>query len=329
VRDIETFFQKVNLYFTAPYFRELIWEQIRSSVATEIEMFERYPQMAFQAEMNKFIYSNSIRFNQSLFPVERMNSTEAERQYRNFFNNADDFVFFIVGDVNIDEVKELSTRYIASLPNIKGEKTVSHNFYPPFPQGKPIIRFNKGIEEQSAVHIYFAGDNNTVEVDPAFEQVLVNIMANLIEIRLRESIREKMGASYGIDVYFRQENYPTRRFNGRIVFGCEPAKAEELARLVIHELENINAVSISELELTKLREGFIRNRETALRTNVFWKNALEMNYLYGESSFALTDSEKIISLINAETLTRLISRYINTNNYVTGILFPSRPTSGF
>jgi zinc protease len=154
------------------------------------------------------------------------------------------------------------------------------------------------------------------------EQDLSAALAELIELRLRESIREQLGASYGVSASCEQQNYPSRRYTGGIYFGCEPARAEELSDLVLQELKALGETPVREDDLVKLRESFSRRRETALKTDDFWQKTLIANIMRGDESAAYSRSETVLAALNAETMQRLIRRYFNTENCVTGILLP-------
>jgi zinc protease len=125
-----------------------------------------------------------------------------------------------------------------------------------------------------------------------------------------------------VGVYCRQENYPSRRYTGRISFGCEPARAEELAALAARELEALGETPAREEDLVKLREIFSRRRETALKTNDFWQQALIANIMRGDESAAYSREEAVLAGLNPETVPRLVRRYFNTENCLTGILLP-------
>ncbi|GHV69360.1 zinc protease [Spirochaetia bacterium] len=320
--DIEDFFQLVNMYFAAPNFTSAAWERVKTDIEENIESNKNYPRWAFYEEMRKVIYGKSPRF---VYPdaefLEKLNREKAEQWYRELFHNAGDFTFIFTGDIDPDEVKRLAGIYLASLPAAE-EKKEARDIYPPFPPGKPLLRFKKGIEKQGAVRIHFGGINPEIEGDTFAEKDLIAAMTNFVEIRLRNSIREKMGATYGIGVYCTQENYPLRRWDAQIVFGCEPDRAEQLAGQVVQELAEMLVSPITADELAALREIFIRSRETAAKTNEFWLAQLKENYRRGEESAHYSDAEFVRQLINDDTLRRLIGRYFSPSNYVTGILLP-------
>jgi zinc protease len=341
-RDMETLFQLANLYLSSPWFTGPAWERIKSNVASRIEAVQKYPHNFFSNEMSKFIYRDSVRFTEAnpAF-LAGLDSAAAERAYRRLFGDAGSFTFIFTGDVNIDEIKRLSAAYLASLPSA-GTKNEAKNNYPPFPEGRQTLKIRKGIAQQGRVALVFGGDNPEIEGDPLIEQDLIRAMTELIEIRLREKIREKMGASYGVGVECWQINYPSRLFGSQISFGCEPAREEELAELVINELramqENPPPTSspptsspsattttpetAMTADLVKLRESFIRGRETGVKTNDFWQRAIIFNVMRGETGAGTGDSESVLAALNDETMRRLVTRYFNTRRCVTGFLLP-------
>jgi zinc protease len=320
-RDLESLFQLVNLYFTAPNFTEAAWKRATGNITSRIEANQKYPQSYFAAELLKILYPGSVRFNEPDASFTGALDREGARQfYRQFYGGAGNFTFVFTGNITVDEVKRLSVRYLASLP--AGERSEARDTFPAFPKGKQTVRIKKGIDPQSLVTILFNGVNPDIEGDIYTEQDLVAAMVELVQIRLRNKIREEMGASYGVGVYCRQRNYPSRRYNGGINFGCEPERAEALADLVIRELKTLGETPAGEEELVKLREGFSRSRETALKTNDFWQGMLTANIARGDESAAYSRAETVLAALTPETIQRLVRRYFNAENYLAGILLP-------
>ncbi|MDR2054232.1 MAG: insulinase family protein [Treponema sp.] len=320
-RDMESLFQLVNLYFTSPNFTEAAWKRTTGNIASGIEAYQKYPQFYFAAELSKILYPGSVRFNEPDASFAGALDREGARQwYRQFYGGAGNFTFVFTGNITVDEVKRLSALYLASLP--ARERVEARDTVPAFPAGKQTVRIKKGIESQSLVHILFGGVNPGIEGDIYTEQDLVACMVDFIEIRLRDKIREQMGASYGVGVYCRQRNYPSRRYSGGINFGCEPEQAEELADLVIRELKTLGETPAREEDLAKLREIFSRRRETALKTNDFWQGVLTANIARGDESAAYSREEAVLAALTPETMPHLIRRYFNTENYLAGILLP-------
>ena len=269
----------------------------------------------------KALYPGSVRFNEpGVSFAEALDGAKAQQFYRRLYGGAGNFVFVFTGAITVDEAKRLSALYLASLP--AGEKAEARDTFPAFPGGKRRTLIKKGIDQQSLVRIVFGGINPEIEGDIHVEQDLAASLAGLIEIRLRDRIREQMGASYGVGAYCYQENYPARRYSAGINFGCEPARAEELADLALRELEALGETPAGEDDMAKLREIFSRRRETALETNEFWQEVLTANLMRGDEISGHSREEAVLAGIAPETMRRLIRRYFNTENSLTCILLP-------
>jgi zinc protease len=323
-RDMESLLQLVNLYFSSPNFTDAAWKRATGNIDARIELNQKYPINYFVAELRKFMHPGSVRYREpdASFAAS-LDAAGAQQFYRQFYNGAGNFAFVFTGNISVDEAKRLSVLYLASLP--AGESFEARDTFPAFPEGAPVALIKKGIDPQSWVRIHFGGVNSEIEGDVYTEQDLVEAMVELVELRLRERIREQLGASYGIAAYCDQQNYPSRAYTSIIQFGCEPARAEELAALAIRELKALGENPVGEEDLVKLWEGFSRRRETALKTNEFWQGILTSNILRGDESAGHSRSETVLAALNAETMQRLIRRCFNAENYVTGILLPEKP----
>jgi zinc protease len=323
-RDRETFFQLVNLYFSAPNFTDPAWKRVTGTIASRIEANQNYPQNYFFAELLKALYPGSVRHNEPEGSfLAALDKARAQQFYRQFYGGAGNFVFVFTGALTVEEAKRLSALYLASLP--AGERTEARDRFPAFPGGQERTRIQKGIDPQSMVRIVFGGVNPSIEGDLHTEQDLIASMAEFIEMRLRNTIREELGASYGVGAYCYQENYPSRRYAGGINFGCEPARAEELADLALRELKALGEAPVGEDDLAKLREIFSRRRETALKTNEFWQQTLIDNIARGDHSAAYSREEAVLAGLAPETMSRLLRRYFDTENCLIGILLPEDP----
>jgi zinc protease len=320
--DIETFFQLINLYFTAPYFTNAAWERLLADYQTEIQARKNEPRAVFIDSVTEVLYGDSIRHvkaDERFFAM--LDRQKAEENYRLFFSDAGNFTFVFTGDFDIEAVKDLSCRYIASLP-AAGTLTEAKDNSIPFPAGKPVVRVEKGLEAQSQVLLVFGGQNPALMGDIYTNQELISIMENLMEMRLRETVREKIGGTYGVSVSCTLLHYPSRRFLTQISFGCEPSRAETLAQVVLDEIAALQTSLTSGDDITKLRETFTRGRETAVKTNAFWQNHLLWNISRGDDTAGIADEQAVRSAITATTMRLLIRRYFNLDNYLSAYLLP-------
>jgi zinc protease len=321
-RDMEVLFQLINLYFNAPSFTETAWNRLIVELETELEGQQKNPGKVFSDELRKVLFTNAPRFMSiSQDFIDALDSIKTEQFYRQFYGDAGNFTFIFTGSLDVETIRQLSAVYLASLPGMAASAE-ARDTTPPFPAGKPVVTVKKGIEDKSMAGLIFGGVNALVEGDIYIEQDLVQAVRELTEIRLRERLREKTGAIYDVGVYLSQGNYPARRYSTEITFGCDPARTQELTGLVLSELESLRNELPAAADMTKVRESFSRRRETALKTNAFWQSALWNRAARGDQNFRVSDSPAVLAAMTAETMQRLIQRYFNLDNYITGILLP-------
>jgi zinc protease len=277
--------------------------------------------------MKAVLYGDSLRYEAvSERYYSLLDKKKAESQYRRLFSRPDYFTFIITGDIAADDAKALCEQYVASIPGPKGYALTARikDRGLPFPGGKIAVTVKKGLEEQGQALLVFGGQNPpplpgaTGEV----ERALLSAMTNLVEIRLRESLRETMGGTYGVGVSATLSTFPSRRFLSQVSFGMEPKRAETLVAALTAELASLQTTEASAADMGKVRETFIRERETAVKTNAFWHGTLLRHASVGETSAEIADQGAVLAQLTGETMRRLIGEYFPLDNYVQGLLLP-------
>ncbi|MDR1786306.1 MAG: insulinase family protein, partial [Spirochaetaceae bacterium] len=321
--DLETYFQLINLYFSAPYFTESAWDRLISDARNDAGARKSSPEAVFVDEVLAYIYGPSVRFkNLTEETIGLLRADRAEKAYRDFFANPGDFTFVFTGDLSLETLRDLSARYIGSLPAAPASASEARAVAPSFPKGRTVLRVRKGLDAQGEVLIV-AGDEKPPQVaDIPVEQELVAMAENLAQVRLREALREKTGGVYGVSVGISLWNYPARRFLTQIFFGCDPDRTERLAAITEEELGKLRDAPPAAEEIAMLRETFVRQRETARRENDFWHNALVRNIAGNRARDSFAAEDAVLKALTPETLRRICGIYLNTENAVTGILTP-------
>ena len=105
----------------------------------------------------------------------------------------------------------------------------------------------KGVDNQGMVYVAFVTElPKAKDVDQKFaEGEKLNDLLSLLNIRLREVIREDKGGSYGVSLNGMIDGNNERYSIVEISFGCEPEREEELRNEVINEIKNIQSGNIS------------------------------------------------------------------------------------
>lgn len=188
------------------------------------------------------------------------------------------------------------------------------------PRGVVEREVRKGLEPQSRVLIAFSGSFPwSLE-----SRLQMEGLKELLDIRLREVVREEAGGSYdvGVDVEFARD--PDQRYVFYVGFGCAPEQVERLSSLVFEEARRLREAGPSEEVVAKVREILRRDHERDLRDNGYWLGSLELVYSHGLDPLELLGFDGRLASLEATGLRALAQKVLDSNNYVRVVLLPEK-----
>ena len=326
--DAEKLLQSLSAYFVKPDFTDDGWERVYSAYKTSADTRGADPSDAFADELISLVYGDSVRH----LPVNasflaQMNRSRAEELYRQRFNNAADFTYIFVGDFNENKLLSLCRYYLGNLPTSEQKEEPVWKEVP-FPKGIKSSVVNRGIEPQSTVYIAFGTDLAATGAKEAWlDSELIDALASLLEIKLRESLREDKGGTYGVGVDTWISSMQTltspRQACVHISFGCEPGREQELIDGALSVIEQLQIQGVDEETLVKLRENYRRNKEVSLKDNYWWLGQIASAGISNQRDVAfITDCDTVPETISSECMRSLVMKYCPLNNYITATLEP-------
>lgn len=118
------------------------------------------PQFYFQNEIGKFRNEGNKRYTGFTTP-EKMDKADydlAYKKYKERFTDAGDFNFYFVGNIDEEQLKKFSEKYIASLPSTNSNETFKPTvFREKYTYRKYIV--HKGKDPKSQVSINWGEDD--------------------------------------------------------------------------------------------------------------------------------------------------------------------------
>ncbi len=322
-QDLETLMQLIHLQFTAADFTDTAWANLMNSATLQAQSHGSQPDDVFSDKIIQLLYGDDIRKQPLTMDfVEKVNPQTAETVFTQRFADAGDFTFTFTGDFDQEEILELAAIYLATLPSTNSQENAIWR-EPDFPKGIHKAVVKKGLEEQSQVFIAFGGSLPTVDAATAYQdEEMLSMLQNLLDIRLREVVREEKGGSYHVNVSASMALYPQRSFMVEILFGCQPGREQELTDAVINEVENLRKNLVDQSYLTKLQESYRRSKETALKTNSYWVTMAGRSALHDFPTTIIADTDTIPNMVTPQAMRQLAQRYLDPNNYVLVFLEP-------
>jgi len=278
------------------------------------------PQAIFADTLSKIVSKNSARVitipSESQF--DQLSLDRLIEIYKDRFADGSDFRYIMVGNFRVEEVLPLLEKYIGGLPSIKRKETWK-DVTPGFPDGLLVVEVPKNSEPQSSVAMVWKGDFKWNEKHRFGFTMLMNILS----IKLRESMREDQGGVYGVSINGSPSKYPESKYSITSTWGCSPENINKLSQTVLDEMIKIKNEGPSEVDMNKVKETLIRERETRIKENGFWISVLQNHFLYGNRLFSQEDYETIVKSISKDDIKAVANKYLNTESYVQVALTPA------
>lgn len=322
--DLETMLQLTYLTFEKPYFTDTMWNYLYTNASTMAQASETQPTGIFSQALLKALYKDDIRKQvMTTDYVAKANKEDAARIFTERFANPSDFIFVFAGDYEESDLENLISTYIGT---ISGEDVTETPIWqePDFPAGKQEIIIEKGIGNQSQVALIFGGElKNLSPMEEKIRGNLLNSFVYLLDIKLREAIREDKGGSYGVSVYYDMNRIPEDNFYIEIGFGCEPGREEELVDELFKQIKLLQTELVDQSYVAKLSENYKRGMEKeVLKDNELWADRIATCVLYDLPFEVITDATTVPPYLTAEAMKDLANQYLDLENYVLGILKP-------
>jgi zinc protease len=269
-QDIETMFQLAWLRMTSPRVDSGAYLALKEQMRAVLANQRNDPESVFGDTVDLTMAQHNARVH--LLSSALLDSVDLRRAldiYRDRFADASGFTFFLVGSFKPDSVRPLVEEYLASLPSLGRHEQVRDNGMRP-PSGVVQKTVRKGVEPKAETLLIFTGPCSYSVAN----RYAVDALTELLNIRLREVLREEKGGTYGANAGGSCHNIPYESYDVRVEFGSAPERVDELVAAVFKVFDEIKAGTVSDSNLTKIREIQLREHETELKQNGSWLNAM-------------------------------------------------------
>jgi len=318
-KDLETLFQQVYLYFTDLNKNKEAYTSYITKQKSFIGNLMANPRFYFSNETGKFRNKGNKRY--TGFPTpEKMDAADydlAYKKYQERFADAGDFNFYFVGNIDEEQLKLFSKKYLASLATTHSNES----FKPTVFREKDTYRkqvVNRGKDPKSLVSINWREDDIEYSAKKKLE---VTALGEILSIKLIEKLREEEAGVYGVGASgsFRKLSFTGVNFT--ISFPCGPENVDKLIAAALAEVEKIKKDGPSEKDLFKIKETYLLKHKEDIKKNRFWlANFIRSTQESGDASDILK-TEAAINALTTEAIKNVANEFLD-KNYFLGILMP-------
>jgi zinc protease len=319
--NLETAMQLLHLYATDPGDDAQAFELIRRQLEAAYQNRERSPNVVFSERVSQVNTMN--HYTAKPLTVDRIRTLDRQAMvsfYEDRFANAADFTFFLVGAFKVDEAIPLVTRYVGSLPSTGKRTSTFRNVGLTFPPKPERVKVERGKEPRSQTVISFFAAPPLEEN----EQSRVEAATEVLEIALRDILREELGETYSVSVGSIQP-LPQPDY-GRIVvsFGAAPENVDRMVERVMQEVQRLQKDGPSEDLTTRAKESARREHETALKQNGFWLGRLQSAKLLDRDPLLILKRMDRINAIAPALLHETFKKYFPMDRNTVVTLVPEK-----
>ena len=317
VRDLETAFQLMYLYYTDPRFDKDEFETGLSQIRSYLPNLISNPSYIFQEEYTKALWKNSPRRQViSMEMLDKADLSVIEKNYRSLFKDIAGATLIIVGDVDLNTLQPLVEKYAGSLP--KGRKATSW-----IDRDMEIVPGWRSRQFKADMQ---TPKSTVLEVYSAFVDYSYATEANLdaleyiLSMRYTESLREDEGGTYGASVATNLSRRPKSQAILQVYFDCKPDLTARLCELAEQGMKEMAANGPTETEVSMAVLNLKKNIPENRLNNSYWRGQIENWLEFGEDYDSVRES--VVDGITAESIRTIAAELVNSGNYVETIMTP-------
>jgi zinc protease len=317
-RDVDTMLELVYLYFTQPRLDTSLVNTFIGRFKGVLANRSASPEAAFSDTLQVTMAQHSIREQPvSAAQLDRIDPFKSFAFYKERFSDASGFTFVFVGNFRPDSIKPLVAKWLGSLPSTGRRETWRDTgVRPPTGVVQRVVR--KGTEPKARTALVFTGPFEYTRQNRYY----LSALAELLNIKLREALRENLGGTYGVSVGPSATRDPQQSYRFTIGFGSAPERLEALTAAALAQIDSVKRFGTTPEYLNKVKEAALRSRETALKQNNYWISQIATFDQNGWRLEEIPDGDKLISALTVADLQRAAQKYLRTDNYVRVSLYP-------
>jgi zinc protease len=318
-KDLETALQLNYLAHTAPNMTQDVLDLLKRRIEPSLQNRDQNPAAVFGDKVEQVNSSNHYSAQPlTLQDVQNFSLDTMRSFYGARFANAADFTYFFVGAFTVDEITPLLEKWVASLPSTGKKTSAARDMGVKFPAAAVKEEVKKGKEPTSqTVMAFFA--------DPGFDEMELHrarAAVGVLNIRLREILREELGGTYGVSVGF--SNSPPIKGYGymAIQFKSSPDNVDKLVTASLKEIERLKAEGPSADDVSKVKELERRDLETNAKQNSYWMGSMQTVHMYGWDPTGIARRDQRTERLTQENIKTMFQKYFPMDRYTLVTLKP-------
>lgn len=311
VKDLQTLLELTYLYFTAPRKDAQKFEGSIATMRSFLKNREANPQVAYNDSVSAILYGHHPRLQPiKVSNIDRVSYDRIWQIYKERFSDASNFKMVLVGNIDMEKLRPLLCKYIATLPS-KGKRDIVKDSYPAIRNVNETHIFKKKMNTPSTlVSVFYTFD----EPYTAKADLALDVFKRVLTIAYTDSIREEKGGTYGVSVQSELDKNSKPSALVRIGFRTDPVKYKMLIPIVYKQIEHIANNGPLPQSLEKVKKYLLKAYQQSIITNSYWDYVI-YNYLRNGIDF-YTGYEELLNGITAQDVQQIAKDMLKSNRRI-------------
>ena len=308
--ETEMLFQIIYLFFEQPRFDRNDFDKYVYMNKLQVENTPRTVNDTISEQMQQLRMKESPRLwkADSKF-YDAMNYDKMVAIYKDRFQDASDFTFYLTGNIQREEAQALVAKYLGAIPSTyRKEKAVHYDL-----QKKGSITETIVANIPDNKYMTNIEYRNSLKLKPV-ENLAIDVIRFALSNRYHEIIREDEGGAYGVNVGAAYENAPKPAQMISVNFQSNTEKGDQMRAIVHEQIDKLIAEGVSEddvndmiLMMKKGRAGVLENRG-----NAHWQEALRYYVQTGKDLDSPDLFEKPLEKLNPKIVQEVARKFFAT-----------------
>ena len=314
-KDFETMLQLVYLRFQQPRMDADAFESYKTRMKAQLENAKANPLSTINDTISIAMFGHHPRI-VMMQPemVDQINYQRGLDMFADRFADASDFIFFFVGNIDVDAMKPLIAQYLGALPDKQRKEAAIDRKLDILP-GTRVKEYAKEMQTPMATTIMVYSGKESYNLR---NNVLMDFLTQALDMVFTDEVREKEGGTYGVNSYGSLNKYPHEEAMMQIVYQTDPTKKEKLNTLIDELVKKMAAEGPTAEQMQKVRDYMVKQYNDNQKENSYWISSLDEYYYTGIDFNA--DYLNIVNSVTAADVKAFATDLIQQGNKVTVVL---------
>jgi len=270
--DIETQMQVLAAYASEPGWRPEAFQRTRTYAGTLNAQWEATDNGVFSRDLSGLLHNGDRRWT---WPSAQDIAASQPADLKNAFNAAlttGSIEVVVVGDITVEKAIESVASTFGALPPRPAPRPAPSGVVGfPAPSATPVVLTHKGRDDQSVAYIAWRTDDFYADVQRARNTA---VLADIIDLRLTEELREKQGATYSPSVGWTSSDVWSGWGFVSAKVEIPPALVDGFYRDVTKIAADLRGQPPTQDEMDRAKKPRLERLTKARETNDYWLDEL-------------------------------------------------------